>query len=220
MINMNNEPPINPDMLKMNVIDSSREFDSDLWLFHASEDYVTTRILILSGMHRLGSYHMQQTVEKYIKAFILKQYGIDTKIIKGRKYNFIKGVQIKFETHNLTKLLEYCQKKDDFFKKDGVKTLINILVGFNEVRYPSEFTIDFTTGEPEIVFYLDYFVKKVRDLVNTNIKNDWIWKLQSLPLINLGEFGFFAGEELKDIGKFFFHGNNQFEHITKRDKKP
>lgn len=215
MITMNNEPPINPDMLKMDIIDSSREFDPDLWLLHAVEDYVTARILILSGMHRLGTYHMQQTVEKYMKAFILKQYGIDAKMIKGHKHNYIKGEQIKFETHDLTKLLECCQKKDDFFKKDGVKTLINILIDFNEVRYPSTFTIDYTTGEPEIVFYLDYFVKEVRDLVNTNIENDWIWKLQSLPSINLREFGFVAGEELKDIGRFFFHGNNQFKPITR-----
>ena len=71
-------------------------------------------------------------------------------------------------------------------------------------------TIDYTTGIPEIVFYLDYFVKKVRGLVNSNIRDDLIEQFQSEHDINLNEFGFAAGMPLKDLGKFFFYGNNSF----------
>lgn len=55
-------------------------------------------------------------------------------------------------------------------------------------------------------------MKKIRDLVNINIKDE-LWTLQSLPINNFDEYNLVGGKKLKDIGKFFFYGNNQFKHL-------
>ncbi|VVB84241.1 HEPN domain protein [uncultured archaeon] len=214
---MSSAPPIDPNMLSMAKLDKSIGKSRDLWLRRAAEDYVTTRVLILSGLHRLGAYHLQQTVEKYLKAFILKSYGLDDQFIKGCKDN--KRKKVKFATHHLDTLLYYCQQKDKFFKEDGVKTLVDILysdkpnqpkVDFNQVRYDVQFTIDFTNNFPPILTYLDYFVKNIRGFVNADIK-DVIVELQERPGINLRELHFLAGMELKDLANFFFEENKAFE---------
>lgn len=185
-------------------------YNPDMWLMLAGEDYVLVRVSMHCRFHRPAAYHIQQIVEKYLKAFIVKNYqiGNDGFIIDND------GSKIEFGIHNLEKLLECCQKKNQFFKEPGVKTLIDILYkskkeDFNKIRYPSKLTIDYSTGEPQILFYIDYFVKKVRDLVNPNI-NDPIYQLQLGPDVNFNEFNFIAGQPLKDLRKIFFDKNNYF----------
>lgn len=214
---MNSAPSIDPSTLEIEKLDKKTGVDPDMWLRRAAEDYVTTRVLILSGLHRLGVYHMQQTVEKYLKAFILKSYGLDGTCIKGCKDN--KGKGVKFATHRLDTLLYYCQQKDKFFEEDGAKKLVNMLysnkpgqpeIDANQVRYDVKLIIDFSKDNfPQFLHYLDYFVKKTRELVNANIK-DVTGDFLERPNINLRELHFYGGMELKDLGKFFFDNNNAF----------
>ena len=157
---------------------------------------------------------MQQAVEKYLKAFILKHYGIsDENKIKGCKDK--KGKEVPFNNHDLTKLLYWCQQKDEFFKEKDVETFIDMLykekkVDFNNVRYDYKYSIDFTTEVPGILLYLDYFVKKVRELVKADIR-DVICELQEEPDINYNEFGVVGSMAIKDLGKFFFEENFYFK---------
>ena len=173
----------------MNI--SGNQFDSDIWLRLADEDYIATRLLFYYGLERIAAYHLQQAVEKYLKSFLLKYYP-----------------KVKY-THNLDSLLKSCQEKERFFEKEHVKNFINLLyntknsntnkVDFNEIRYPSLLAIDY-----DILHCMDYFAKKVRDLINSNIIDDLSYLLSG-PVVN---WPFSEGIELRSI---FFYKNNYFE---------
>jgi len=179
-------------LLKMEK--SNREFEPELWLRLADEDYVATRLLAYYNFERFAAYHMQQAVEKYLKCFILKHYEIDY----GNKVPIIKGCQnIRFKTHDLKQLLECCQQKNVFFKKPDVINFIDTLKNFDEIRYPSPLMIDY-----EIFSKMDYFAKNVRDLIDIKIV-DLISHLQSGPV---------AGRDMVKtyLKEAFFHKNGLF----------
>ncbi|MDD1744574.1 MAG: hypothetical protein LUQ20_02010, partial [Candidatus Methanoperedens sp.] len=111
------------------------------------------------------------------------------------KYN---NKTLELKTHDIKKLLDCCREKDDIFRNDLFRELINAFQDFDTIRYPSRLYID-----KQIIHPIDDFVKTVRNLIYPNII-DIISDLQS---------GGIADMEMRlenDLKRSFFHDNKQF----------
>jgi len=191
---------------------SSNEFDYKLWAIFGAMNYVSARQSLYNNeSERLATYFMQQTIEIYLKSFILKYYIIYMKI-KDKKYRYIgkyiseskvpiikyNNKTLELKTHDIKKLLDCCREKDDIFRNDLFRELINAFQDFDTIRYPSRLYID-----KQIIHPIDDFVKTVRNLIYPNII-DIISDLQS---------GGIADMEMRlenDLKRSFFHDNKQF----------
>ncbi len=92
------------------------------WIIKAKNDLQVAEnemnVSIRNKIPEAICFHSQQAVEKFLKAFLVKN-------------------SIEFgKTHNLEFLLELCSKEDNDFKKIDVGNLTYYAV---EVRYPDEF---------------------------------------------------------------------------------
>ncbi len=182
--------------------DESRdEFDYKLWYMLGAFNYVLVRISLYYQLERHATYLMQQTIEIYLKSYILKHYNID-KCNPKKPIIHYNGKCIEFRTHNLKRLLKCCQEKDNKFKDDFFKELIEPFNDFDTIRYPSKLKIDV-----QIVHTIDYFVKTIRNLINPKDSEDMISHLQSS---GIADMSFNIDNDLK---KSFFHfpKNKQFE---------
>ncbi len=155
---------------------SQNEFDYKLWYMIGARNYVLVRLsLYYNGLERHATYLMQQTIEIYLKSFILKHYNID-KCNPKKPIIHYNGKCVEFKTHNLEKILDCCREKDNKFKDDFFKELIKPFNDFDTIRYPSRLEMD-----EQIVHAIDYFVKAIRNLINSEDSHieDMINYLQS-----------------------------------------
>jgi len=122
------------------------ERDLCLMVVHANYDYIATRLLWFSGLTELAFFHMQQAVEKYLKAFL---------IARGRDFSR--------RTHDLGDLCRKCAEVDGWFAQPPWPEWCKRLAYFSEVgRYPQERFggWGFNSG---VLDYLDEFAYTVRE---------------------------------------------------------
>lgn len=90
------------------------------WIEKAQNDLRGAKILFAAtGTEELVAFHCQQAVEKYLKAFLIKETGV----LHGGHY--------------LMGLLKKCYQIDEHFK-EFVKQITYLNSYYIETRYPSE----------------------------------------------------------------------------------
>jgi hypothetical protein len=146
------------------------------------------------------NFHDEKTYEFSVK----NENGRLNIYVNSNKGPIIKGCHnIRFKTHDLTKLLKCCQKKNKFFEEPDVIDFIDTLQNFDAIRYPSQLMIDY-----EILSKLVDFAKKVRELIDIET-DDLISHLQNGPNVNFSEFNFIAAQPLGDLRKIFSDKNKK-----------
>lgn len=138
------------------VIDSYR----GILLKHAEEDYIASRILLILDRQDNGFYHIQQCIEKYLKAFVLDR---NIEIISGRK-NICSD--FKKNGHKLEYWAKICGKVDEFFNDKDFIIDLTIISEFEEIfRYPQD-RIQSRSGSPKTLLkFLDEFVWEMRNRI-------------------------------------------------------
>ena len=93
------------------------------WLQKAESDIKAMDASLSAGAFDAACFHAQQSVEKYLKAFLIQS---------GANFPF---------THNLAKLIEVCEGVDESFR--SLISVVEPLTPYAiEVRYDSEFWPD------------------------------------------------------------------------------
>jgi HEPN domain-containing protein len=112
------------------------------WIQLADDDFDSAKLLneAVRKHHEIICYHCAQSVEKYLKAYLVSLDIVPKK------------------THDLALLNTLCAEKDSEFEK--VYTLCDVLNKFsNDVRYPHKYEVN----ETDVQFSLNT-VEKVRNL--------------------------------------------------------
>ena len=122
--------------------------ESKRWIEFAEKDYEAA-ILLESNpkpLLEIVCFHCQQSAEKYLKAFIIKNEG-----------------EIK-RTHNLEEILRTCERIDIEFKeiRDNCIDLTDYAV---ETRYPYPFEINETDMKKAV-----YDMKVIRKFIENRMK--------------------------------------------------
>ncbi len=113
------------------------------WIEMAKKDFKGAKILHeAGGVEELVAFHCQQAVEKYLKAFLIKETGV---LHSG---------------HYLMRLLKKCYQIDENFKK-FIPQITFLNTFYIETRYPAEegLTVDKEDAEKCIEYasqVLDY----------------------------------------------------------------
>jgi HEPN domain-containing protein len=139
------------------------------WIFIADEDFKSAEYLNTAYRPNKEAvyYHCSQSVEKYLKGYL--------------KYN-----KILFNyDHNLSKLIEQCEKQNSIFKSI-VSNCNEINSVISKLRYPSRINLD----ENDVSFALDSVIKlknlepiiKLHDAIKEKFGNDWQEKLFSAQI--------------------------------------
>lgn len=90
------------------------------WIQKARSDMIALNASLQAGALDAACFHAQQAVEKYLKAYLT-----------------LKKVEYPF-THNLSKLLALCEKKDILFAQ--LESIVEPLTPYAvELRYDAEF---------------------------------------------------------------------------------
>ena len=120
------------------------------WLDKADNDLKAAKILLNNGGDLdIIVFHLQQAVEKYLKAFLVYSYNI-----RGEKDKVIP------KTHDIKELINLCSNIDPDFKKlyeIGAHKLYPIGI---EVRYPGNYEISYET----VIEFLN-ITEKVREFI-------------------------------------------------------
>lgn len=129
--------------------DSKRYYD---WLFHAYQDLLAARMLIVDRrLFNPTVFHCQQAIEKSLKAFLL---------YKHRKL---------FDGHNLTWLCKQAALTDQSFTKwIGKSTLLNRF--YIETRYPADIPEEI---DRQLVEEILEATEDMMDFICDNIKFDY-----------------------------------------------
>jgi len=127
------------------------------WLIKANNDLKAAVKLFESGENEeiltdVICFHCQQSIEKYLKAFLIKN-----------KIEFKKS-------HNLDYILQLCINFDEDFKKFDLNELQNFAV---EIRYPDEFyipTFDETEKSVETAKKIKMFILSKLNVNENDLK--------------------------------------------------
>jgi HEPN domain-containing protein len=140
-----------PDSLPLQIVPPTDEQRLDerhlcAMLVYANCDYIAARLLWLSGLTEVALFHVQQAVEKYLKAFL---------IARGRDF--------PKRTHNLGDLCGRCAEVDSWFAEERWSKWCERLTYFSEVtRYPQIKLGGWALSSKNLA-YLDEFVYTVRE---------------------------------------------------------
>lgn len=126
------------------------------YIMWADEHYFAGRTLFMQHIIMYSYFCFQQCVELYLKAY-LKCHGV-----------------VPPDTHSLSELLQACRALSaahDFIKSDYLEVITRKFGGFNEYpRYPIQKNRPkdgkYVFMWPRDVYYVDYFVFKMRQLVS------------------------------------------------------
>lgn len=131
------------------------------------EDYFLSRILLLLGFKNSGMYHYQQCIEKYLKAFVIK--------------NNLKCDLFHRGGHDLLYLVEICGKFDTFFTDKDLVSACKKATPFEVVgRYPQNKVRAYGWVMPDLINFLDEFVHEVRKKIEMPGTEDLIEKIKKL----------------------------------------
>ncbi len=129
------------------------------WIKYANDDLKAGTILFKNNSDAFKSivcFHMQQAVEKYLKAYL---------IFNNKEID-------KHKTHNISKLIEDCKKIDIDFN-NLYKTNINELnIYAVEIKYPSSSKLISLDDEREAISIAEqvrlFVINKIKELNNDN----------------------------------------------------
>jgi len=136
----------------------------------AEEDYFLSRILLFLDINDSGMYHYQQCMEKYLKSFLIEN-------------------NITFRnTHNLNRLRGFCESLDIFFKDEDLIDACQKITPFEVIgRYPQNQVRAYGWTMPDLIWFLDEFVYKMRRKVNREGVFDLIseiGKMKTMGILN------------------------------------
>ena len=136
--------------------------DMASFMVGAEEDYILARVLLFIGMKDPGMYHNQQSIEKYLKAYLIQN---------GHKFD---------DTHDLTKLATLASEFNTFFAdQDFIKACQNV-THFEVIgRYPQAKVRSYGWIMPDLVHFLDEFIYEMRLKVNCKGIFDPIVEIQN-----------------------------------------
>lgn len=147
------------------VIDTYR----GLFLKKAEEDYVACRVLFNLNLLDLSFYHLQQCIEKYLKAFVLDK---NIEIIPGKKNeckDFFKN------GHKLETWAKICGRSDSFFNDgDFMDDLSKITFLETISRYPQDSIQSWGSCPIALIKFLDEFVFEMRQKITHDQYEDVI----------------------------------------------
>jgi len=122
------------------------------WITKAENDLKAVKHLLAfeDSPTDVISFHCQQSVEKYLKAYLT-----------------LAGVRVK-RTHDLDTILYLCIKEDKDFKELDSEEISNLTFYAVEIRYPEEY-IELTIGEVEKLYET---ARTVREFVIKKVKRE------------------------------------------------
>jgi len=125
------------------------------FLILADEDLKDAKIMMENRRYAKACYFAQQSIEKYLKAFLIKKMRFDIK---------------RHRTHNLILLLEECSDIDSSFKELEEMSLGKISIYAVEPRYRLDFFLKVTEQDAREAIDV---AEKVRNFIlrKLNIKN-------------------------------------------------
>jgi len=156
--------------------DDNKEWAIDyfrgIFLQKAEEDYISCRILLNMDLTDQGLYHLQQCMEKYMKAFVLDN---NIEINPGKKNkcdDFLKN------GHKLEYWANICARKDKFFEEKNLIEKLPLLSHLEEIsRYPQNKFQSRSFSPSQLLIFLDEFVssmiKKIEHLQYRNVIYDF-----------------------------------------------
>jgi hypothetical protein len=139
-----------------------------IFLMKAEEDYVACRALFMLNLTSTAYYHLHQSIEKYLKAFILDR-GIDYHISKCKEQHSA-GTGIDNSIlcrclmgHKLEKWAKLCGLDDEFFLDTQLIADLTVLSHLVEVpRYPQDKVQSWGGSPISLIHFLDEFVFEMR----------------------------------------------------------
>ncbi|MDR1385749.1 MAG: HEPN domain-containing protein [Planctomycetaceae bacterium] len=124
------------------------------WILLADKDLYTAELVIKDNfpLNNIVAFHCQQTIEKYLKAYLIEQ---NIPLIK---------------THDLVKLNGLIKEKKDIGIDENKLVLINEI--YTESRYPGEFGLlpDGMPTDEQAKEFIKY-AKEVKEIINNELKN-------------------------------------------------
>ena len=138
------------------------------WITKAENDLKAVKHLLTfeDAPTDVISFHCQQSVEKYLKAYLT-----------------LAGVRVK-RTHDLDTILYLCIGEDEDFKELDSEEISNLTFYAVEIRYPEEY-IELTIGEVEELYET---AMKVREFVVKKLKEKDL-RLQRLEELKVKKTG-------------------------------
>ena len=120
------------------------------WITKAESDLKAVKQLLTfeDAPTDVISFHCQQSVEKYLKAYLTL---VDVRVKK---------------IHDLKTILYLCMGEDKDFKELDTEEISNLTFYAVEIRYPEDY-IELTIGEAEELYKI---ARKVRDFVRGKLK--------------------------------------------------
>jgi len=120
------------------------------WITKAENDLKAVKQLLTfeDSPTDVISFHCQQSVEKYLKAYLTL---VDVRVKK---------------IHDLKTILYLCMEEDKDFKELDTEEISNLTFYAVEIRYPEDY-IELTIGEAEELYKI---ARKVRDFVRGKLK--------------------------------------------------
>lgn len=157
-----------PDYLQANIERYTAQVISDSFVKPADEDYVSARLLAQKGMYRAFFWAAAQSLEKYLKAFLLTR-GVSVKCFKGHPITalYAKACSIDAELStidtNIHSAIKVHQNASKSIEELSVAKFINNIEvqGSSDNRYNS-FGVNFNLG---YLFSLDSFIFGLRQQI-------------------------------------------------------